>query len=185
MNAEVIAGSHWLFECYRNGKRIWSREYDNLVTTAGLNKLLDSNFSSGLASPAWYVGLVAASPTFAVTDTAGAHAGWTEDTNYGGATRPALIPGTIAAGSFSNAAAKASYTMTSSTSISGGFLIDSNTKGGTTGVLYSEGAFAGGTEALLAADVLNITVTVTVQSGVAATSSFMPIKEDVFGVYHP
>lgn len=184
-NAIAVVGSHWQFECYRDGKLIWTNGYDNLVTTAGLNKLLDATFLSGLASPTWYVGLVGLSPTFVVGDTAGSHAGWTEDTNYGAATRPALTLGAIAAGSANNSASKASFTITSPTSITGAFLIDSNVKGGSSGTLYAEGAFAGGTEALAAADVLNITVTLTVQSGTVSASSFMPIKEESFGEYHP
>lgn len=187
MNNTVVVGSHWTFECVRAGKVIWTREYDNLVTTAGLNKLLDATFSGGLASPAWYVGLVNASPAFVAGDTMGSHAGWTENVSYSQTTREALVPGTIAAGSFNNSASKASFTINAATTVAGSFLSDSDTKSGTTGVLYSEVAFTGGTETLASADVLNVTVTLTVQSGASAGSSsgFMPVKEEVFGLYHP
>lgn len=185
MNTQVIVGSHWLFECIRQGKVIWTREYDNLVTTAGLNKLLDATFSTGFATPAWFVGLVSSGPTFAAADTMSSHTGWTENTSYAATTRPALTPGTIASGSFDNSASKASFTMSASTTIGGAFLTTSSTKGGTTGTLYAEGAFTGGDETLASADVLNVTVTVTVQSGTAGTGSFMPIKEESFGTYHP
>lgn len=177
--------THWKFELIRDGKVIWQDENDNLVTTAGLNKMLDAAFSTGLASPTWYVGLVGSSPTFAAGDTASSHAGWTEDTNYAATTRPALTLGTIAAGVVDNSSSKASYTFSSGTTIYGAFLIDSSTKGGTSGTLFSEVAFSGGSQALLAADILNVTVTITVQSGSVATSSFMPIKEEVFGEFHP
>ena len=183
VNLEV--GSYWEFELVRAGKVVWRSANHNLVTTAGLNKLLDATFSGGLASPTWYVGLVAATPTFAAADTASAHAGWTEDTNYAAAVRATLTPGTIASGTFSNSASKASYTFSSSTTVAGAFLIDSSVKGGSTGTLFSEVAFTGGSQAVIAADVLNITVTVTAQSGTVASSSFMPIKEESFGDYHP
>lgn len=180
----IYTENHWHFECVRGGIVLWERDYFNLVTTAGLNKILDATFSTGLASPTWYVGLVAASPTFAAADTMGSHGGWTEITAYAATTRPAFTPGAIAAGSTSNTASKASFVMNASTVVSGAFMTDSDTKGGTTGTLYAEGAFGGGNETLAAADVLNITVTLTVTSG-AASGGFMPIKEESFGFYHP
>lgn len=185
MNAQVIVGSHWHFECVRQGKVIWTREYDNLVTTAGLNKLLDATFSSGSATPAWYVGLIDENPTFAAADTMSSHAGWTENTSYSETVRETLTPGTIAAGSFSNSGSKASFTMNANDTVGGAFLTTSDAKGGTSGTLYAEGSFTGGTETLSSADVLNVTVTVTVQAGTVDASSFMPIKEQVFGEYHP
>jgi hypothetical protein len=184
-NALVTIGSRWEFELIRNGKRVWRDGFDNLVTTAGLNKLLDATFLTGLATPTWYVGLVASSPSFAAADTASSHAGWTEDTNYAAAVRPTFTMGTIAAGSGSNSASKASVTFSSGTTISGAFLIDSSVKAGTSGTLYAEGSFSGGNQAVIAGDVMNITVTLTVQSGTVAASSFMPIKEESFGEYHP
>ena len=185
MNNTAIVGSHWVFECYRDGVLRWTREYDNLVTTAGLNKLLDATFKTGLATPSWFVGLVDASPTFAAADTMGGHAGWTENTSYSATTRQELTLGAIASGSASNSASKASFTANATTTVAGAFLTDSDVKSGTSGTLYAEGAFTGGDEALNAADVLNITVTLTVQSGAASAGSFMPIKEESFGTYHP
>ena len=83
-----------------------------------------------------------------------------------------------------NSAAKASFSITSADTVDGGFLSDSNTKGGTTGTLYGVGAFTGGGQAVLGGDVLNITVTL-VAGGTAGTGGFMPIKEEVFGTFHP
>ena len=182
----AIVSSYWAFECVRQGKVVWKRGYHNLVTTAGLNKLLDATFKTGLATPAWYVGLVDASPAFVVADTMGSHAGWTENVSYAESTREALTLGTIASGSVSNSASKASFTINAATTVAGAFLTDSDTKSGTTGTLYSEVAFTGGTETLASADVLNVTVTLTVQSGASTSSTgFMPIKEESFGLYHP
>lgn len=185
MNPIVIVGSYWEFECVRQGKVIWKHGQHNLVTTAGLNKLLDATFKTGLATPAWYVGLVNATPTFAAADTMGAHAGWTENVSYGETTREALTLGTIGSGSVNNSASKASFTINAGTTVAGAFLTDSDTKSGTSGTLYSEVAFTGGTETLSSADVLNVTVTLTIQSGTAGAGSFMPIKEESFGLYHP
>lgn len=47
------------FECFGpDGKLKWEGDMHNLVVTAGCNKLLDATFKTGLASPAWYVGLI-------------------------------------------------------------------------------------------------------------------------------
>ncbi len=183
MNDKLGIVSRWDFEIVRAGKVIWRGGYYNLVPTAGLNKLLDAAFVTGLATPTWYVGLVATGPTYAAADTMSSHAGWTEDTNYSATTRQAYTPAAPAAGAITNTASKASLTMSAGTTIAGGFLTDSSTKGGTTGTLFGEGSFTAGSQALLAADVLNVTVTVTIAS--AGSNSFMPIKEEVFGEFHP
>lgn len=39
------------------GELLWDEKTCNKVVVAGLNKLLDATFKTGLASPAWYVGL--------------------------------------------------------------------------------------------------------------------------------
>lgn len=181
MEENVKIENYWTVECFRQGKLVWRRNFENLIPTAGCNKLLDATFKTGLAAPTWYVGLVSTSPVFDAADTMASHAGWTELTNYSATTRPAWTPGTVASGSVDNSASKASFTITSAATITGAFLADSSTKGGTTGTLYGEGAFASGGQAVLGGDVVNITVTLT--AGV--TSGFMPIKEEVFGEYHP
>src|SRR4051812_46278507 len=45
------------------GELLWTERCHNRVVTAGLNKLLDATFKTGLTSPAWYVGLVSTSIT--------------------------------------------------------------------------------------------------------------------------
>lgn len=44
-----------------NGKVLWTASAKNRIVTAGLNKFLDATLKTGLASPAWYLGLVGAS----------------------------------------------------------------------------------------------------------------------------
>lgn len=182
----LVLVNRWQFECVRAGKVVWTREYYNLVPTVGLNKLLDATFSTGLASPTWYVGLISTGPTFANADTMGSHAGWTENTNFAATTRPAFVPGAISGGAVSNAASVAGFTMSAGVDIAGAFMTDSNVKGGTTGVLFAEGVFSEGTATLLSADLLNVTVSITIGNG-TSTGAFMPIKEQSFGEgeFHP
>jgi hypothetical protein len=47
----------------KDGKVLWTAEARNRVVTVGLNKVLDATFKTGLATPAWFVGLVGPSVT--------------------------------------------------------------------------------------------------------------------------
>lgn len=63
----VLVETHY-HVAYRNalGDLEWEAETYNRVVTAGLNKLLDATFKTGLTTPAWFIGLVGASITDAV-----------------------------------------------------------------------------------------------------------------------
>jgi len=161
MNTELSMGpmSHnvYTLECFENWYRIpligtklfkrktpklkWRDKFHNLVVTAGLNKVLDATFKTGLTTPAWYVGLKGAGSVVA-GDTMASHSGWSEITPYSNSTRPAFTPGTISGGSVDNAAAKAVFNINATATVVGAFLADDNTKGGTTGTLYGAGDFA-------------------------------------------
>lgn len=182
MQEFVDVENFWTIECVRDGRVIWRDSYVNMIPTVGLNKLLDATFKTGLAAPAWYVGLISTGATFALADTEAAHAGWTELTNYSQTTRVAFTPGTVSGGSVDNSSSKASFSITSGGTVGGAFLSDSSTKGGTSGTIYGEGALAGGDQAVLGGDVVNVTVTLTAG---ATSTGFMPIKEESFGEFHP
>lgn len=150
-------------ECFGpDGKLKWREGFDNLVTTAGKNKYLDATLKTGLAAPAWYVGLVAGpnETGYDAADTMGSHAGWSEDQNYSNGTRPAFTPGAISAGSVDNSGSKAVFNINAPATISGAFLADNSTKGGTTGTLLGVGAFAAD-RSVLSGDTLNVTITCT------------------------
>lgn len=162
MRFGVLAENHYRVECWRGGMLVWVDEFDNLVTTAGLNKYLDATLKTGLTSPAWYVGLVTgpgAGNTYAAGDTMGSHAGWTEATGYSEGARQAFTPGSIASGSVDNSSSKANFSMSGSATIAGCFLVDNSTKGGTTGTLLGVGNFTGGDRSVQNGDTLAVTVT--------------------------
>lgn len=145
----------------KDGNLKWTDEFRNLITTVGKNRILDWTLkSSNGGVPTWYVGLKnTGSP--AAGDTMASHAGWTENTTYSNATRPSFTPGTIASGAVDNSASKAAFTINGTTTIFGAFVVDNNTKGGTTGTLLSAGDFAS-SKAVESGDTLNVTVTFTV-----------------------
>lgn len=147
-------------ECFdKDGNLKWREEGHNLVVTAGLNKLLDATFKTGLASPAWYVGLKDTGSVNAA-DTLASHSGWAELTSsvYSG-NRPAFTAGSISAGAVDNAASKASFTITGADTIYGAMLCDANS--GASGVLYGAGDF-GSPRAVEIGDTLNIEIDLSV-----------------------
>lgn len=150
------------FECVgADGKVKWVEEIPNLVTNEGLNDVLNKYFKGSSYTAAFYVGLTSGTPTPAAADTLASHAGWTEITDYTG-NRQALTLGTVASQSVNNSASKASFPITGTVTVGGGFLATVAT--GTGGVLYGVAAFSGGNRAAVSGDTINVTVTLTAAS---------------------
>lgn len=162
----IAVKNYYVFEAFdRHGCLKWRKEIENLVTNVGLNDLLDKYLKGSSYTAGFYVGLLDATPTVAAGDTMASHAGWTEITAYDEATRPALTLGTVSGQSVNNSASKASFTISADgTSIGGAFIVTDNTKGGSSGTLYSEAAFSAGNKGLDDGDTLNVTVTCTAAS---------------------
>jgi hypothetical protein len=148
-------------ECFAaDGTLKWENEYDNLVTTAGKNDLLDKYLAGSSYTAAWYLGIISATSFSAVAaaDTSSSHSGWVEFQGYSQATRVAPSFSAASAGSKATSAA-AVFSITAANTITGTFLMSISTKGGTTGVLYSAGAFTGGNKTIASSDIVNITYT--------------------------
>lgn len=153
----------WEIVCRnKTGKVKWRDTIDNLVTNAGEDHVLDVALSGATQITSWYVGLTDGTPTVAETDVAGSHAGWTEVTAYDEATREAFVDGGVSSQSLDNSASVASFAInTNSTTVGGAFLVSLSTKGGSTGTLYSVGAFSGGDKSVDSGDTLEVTATFT------------------------
>lgn len=123
-----------------NGRLVWRRYADNVVTTAGKNYLINVAFRNSTQSAIWYVGLKGTG-TAAASDTSASHAGWSEVTGYSEAVRQTLTLSAASSGSSNNASSPSVFTINTSVTISGAFLIDSSTKGGATGTLYNAADF--------------------------------------------
>lgn len=159
----AVASTRYLVECFgADGQLKWTDEFDNLVVTAGLNDLLDKTFKGSSYTAAWYVGLAAATPTFAAGDTMASHGGWTEIQDYSEGARQTLTLGTVSGGSVSNSASKATFSINNTATVGGAFAVTVSTKGGSTGTLYGGGAFTQGNRALVSGDSLQVTITLTV-----------------------
>lgn len=167
-SVQVINTYH--VECFdADGEHKWEETIKNLVTTEGLNYLLDSGFDSGTQLTTWYVGLkdtgapaaADAAATLGVSPSA-----WTEYTEYSEATRPALTLGTVTGGSIDNVGNVATFTITSpAPDVYGVFIVDDNTIGGQSPatVLYGVGDFTTA-KVVDPNDTLNVTVTLTAAS---------------------
>lgn len=121
----------------------WTEDWTNLVVTVGLNDLLDKYFAGSAYTAAWFMALKGTGSVVA-GDTMGSHAGWTEVTAYSQSTRPALVFNAASAGSKDNVGNLCTYSINAAVDVYGAFIATNSTKGGTTGILYGGGFFAGG-----------------------------------------
>ena len=158
---QVQATGLYTVECVgADGQVKWTDQIKNLVVTVGKNDLLDKYFSGVSYTAAWYLGLINSGGTYAAGDTMALHGGWTENTGYSAATRPAPTWSSASAGS--KATTATAFSINASGTIGGAFLTTDNTKGGTSGILYSAGNFTGGNRTVASGDTLNVTYTASV-----------------------
>ena len=160
----VRGGGIFTVECRdKDGNLKWSDSTPNLVVNVGLQDMNTKYFSGSSYTVAWYIGLygAASSNNPAAGDTAASHAGWTEVTAYSQSTRPAATFGTATTADpsvISNSASPATFSMNATTTVGGAFLISNNTKGGTTGILFSAADFqAPGDRSVVSGDTISVT----------------------------
>ena len=163
---KLRAGGVFTVECRdKNGNVKWTSKSKNLVVNVGLADMNTRYFKGSGYSAAWYIGIYGASSTNNpnANDTMASHGGWTEVTAYSNATRPAATFGnaTTADPSYiANSASPAAFTINASANVGGAFLTTDNTKGGTSGTLFSAADFAApGDRVVQNGDTLNVTYT--------------------------
>jgi hypothetical protein len=155
-------------------KLLWVEEVENLTTNQGLNDNLTKYFTGSAYTAAWYCGLVdnTGFSAFNATDIAanittttpsGGTNQWQENEAYTQSVRQTITFGSASGQSISNSGSPCAFTINASVTIYGGFVISNDTKGGTTGVLYGEGAFAS-PQVLSSGNTLTVTVTCTAAS---------------------
>ena len=161
---KVKAGGVFTIQCFdKDGQLKWEDKTPNLVVNVGLKEMNEQFFKGSNYTAAWFLGLYGAalSNDPAAGDTMASHAGWTEVTDYSEATRPAAVFGTPTTADpsvISNAGSIAVFSINGTTTVGGAFLTSDDTKGGTTGVLFSAADFeAPGDRAVVSGDVINLT----------------------------
>lgn len=151
------------------GNLKWEENIHNLITNEGLNDILDKYLKGSAYTAAWYVGVIDNANWTAVAagdtasgislDSLGANS-WQEFDDYSETVRQTLTLGTVSSQSVDNSASKAQFSINGTGTVRGAFVVSSNVKGGTSGVLYADGAFAA-TRAVENGDTLNVTITLT------------------------
>ncbi len=166
LNDKVKAGGVFTIQCHdAEGNLKWEESSHNLVVNVGLQDMNAKYFTGSSYTAAWYLGLygAGASNTPAAADTMSSHAGWTEVTAYSQSTRPACSFGTPTTADPSvatNSASPATFSINATTTVGGAFLTSNNTKGGTTGILFSAADFSSpGDRAVVSGDTLSVTYT--------------------------
>lgn len=129
----------------RNGNRKAIYDFNNDIVNVGKNDILGVYFSgaSQTGSSSWCIGLISNSgySALAAADTMASHAGWTEFTGYSQANRVAWGPGSASSQSVTNASA-ATFDINATGTVKGIFVVNQNTKGGTTGTLWATALFS-------------------------------------------
>lgn len=146
------------------------REDTNLLTTEGLNHMLDVVLHGTTQVGTWYFGLFSGNVTVLATWTAANFtSNATEITSntegYSETNRQAFVEAAASAGSTNNTSNKAAFTIATASSITvwGAGMLSSATKGGTTGTLLSASKFAAA-RTLYDTDVFNLGYTITLTS---------------------
>jgi len=128
-----------------NVKPLWSLdELCNGITDEGIHYNLDTAFTNNdTAETAWYAGLInnAGFTGVDATDVMSSHSGWAESTDYTESVRQTL---SFAAAASRSITAEVSFTMNATVTIDGLFVVTNNTKGGTSGVLWSTALYSTG-----------------------------------------
>jgi hypothetical protein len=147
-----------------DGSLKWSDDIENLVTTVGKNKTMDTILGN-TAGGAIMMGIKGAG-TAVVADTQASHASWLEVglANAPTYTAPRKTPTFNAASAGAKATTSAvTFAITGSGTVAGCFINigGSSTIDDTTGTLFSAGDFTAGSKTVTSGDTLSVTYTAT------------------------
>ena len=143
----------------------WSAESKNLVVNVGLQYMAGTALTSVTQITTWYLGLYGSGATNspAAGNTMASHTSWTEVTDYSNANRVTATFATATTASPSvvtNTASPAVFNINGTTTVGGAFLTSDNTKGGSTGTLFSAADFGSpGDRSVVSGDTLSVTYT--------------------------
>jgi hypothetical protein len=158
-NVNVGLANFWKVTCLdKDGNIKWEEDNKNIIVTAGLNHILDTQFHASTQVTTWYIGLKGAGTPIAA-DTMASHSSWAELTGYSG-NRKEWTEGASSAGSMTNSSS-VDFTINATATIAGAFLNTAST--GTSGTLYGVVDFSS-SRAVISGDTLQVTVTVTAAS---------------------
>ncbi len=150
----------------REGEIIWEDEFENTVVTVGKNLALDT-FLAGSAYTVTgpFLGLISSVGYSAISaaDTMSSHAGWTEAGNANAPTYTAprkTAVWSVASSGTKSLSAALTFAITGTGTVKGAFMVFGtgavSTIDNTSGTLLSAGLFSGGDRAVVNADTLSV-----------------------------
>jgi hypothetical protein len=168
---QLVIEGRYLATCISpDGQIRWEDDFSNTVVYVGQNLMLTSALQgSAYTVTGPYMGLISSVgyTAVSVSDTMTSHTGWTEAGNTNAPTfaaRLLAVFGSAASGVLS-LSAPLSFTMTGAGSLVGAFIVYGTgavaTIDSTAGTLFSAGPFTGGTRAVFAGDVVNVSYSIT------------------------
>jgi hypothetical protein len=168
MNEQTLKiGGIFSYEHVRDGEVIDTWKEPNLVVDQGLTYILDTALSGGTQLNNWYIGIFKNNYTPVAADTAatfpGVGAALEAISEYSEAARPSWVEAGVTAKTITNTASPAVFTFASGVTIYGAFLVNTSTKGGTTGTLAAASKFSS-SRVMLTGDKLNVTYTLVISS---------------------
>jgi hypothetical protein len=155
--SKVYIGGVFSHEVIRDGESLGIGRNHNIVVAEGRTHLLNVLLAGSAQVNPWYLGIFKGNYTPVDGDTAAnIVANATEcQTEYDESARPAFVE-TVTGDIGSNDGSKASLTFNATVTIYGAFLISVNTKGSTTGTLFSAGRFEDGQRDMKNTDKLQV-----------------------------
>lgn len=158
-------GFIWQVEHLRAGRIIGRDTTHNIIPTEGLNHILSVVCNAGTQVTTWFVGIFEGNYTPVAADTMATFvASATESTAYDEAARVTWVEAAPSAGSITNAASKAVFTINATKNIYGGFLSSGSAKSSTIGTLLSAARFTVTPKAVVDDDILRVTASLTLTS---------------------
>lgn len=151
-NSKFALAGRFKVEAFRDGKPLWTEEFDNIVVNEGIRHAMDT----GIVPTTWYVGLLGNTSPVAATILSGVTG--TEVTAYSG-NRPTWTK-VRTNQTLSNTASTADFTIDAeATVIYGAFVASANS--GSVGTLLAAKQFTGGSKTLDTGDQIKITYEIT------------------------
>ena len=151
--------STYQFDCYRDGKLVWSDTNDNLVVNEGLELALDSIFGT-MEHPIFYLGVISNNAPIQPEDTMSSNQ-YIEFLGTTNIYRPRceFVKGELVGNTWSYVAPDTQCMISQAGRVYGAFITTGHVKGGTSGTLYGT-ALMSGPRDIVPGDALLITVTV-------------------------
>lgn len=155
--SKVYIGGIFTHEVIRDGESLRVGRNHNIVVAEGRTHLLNVLLAGATQVSPWYLGLFKGNYTPVDGDKAtNIVANATEcQTEYDESARPTFV-GSVTGDTGSNDGSKATFTFNATVTIYGAFLISVNTKGSTTGTLFSAGRFEDGQRDMKNTDKLQV-----------------------------